>query len=97
MAEPIYMDTYGLGTLKEKIKIGLDRMASCEMCPRRCKVNRLENELGECRIGRKAMIMSHFPHQGEEAVLRERVLQHLDSRRPVPRQLSHQSKPDAQR
>ena len=44
-------------------------MESCELCPRRCKVNRLNNEKGFCGTGAKAVVSSAGPHFGEESVL----------------------------
>ncbi len=44
-------------------------MESCELCPRRCKVNRLNNEKGFCGTGAKAVVSSTGPHFGEESVL----------------------------
>ncbi len=40
------------------------------MCPRDCKVNRLENEARVCSTGRLAKVSSAFPHLGEEDCLR---------------------------
>ncbi|MDD1757558.1 MAG: radical SAM protein [Methanotrichaceae archaeon] len=47
----------------------LARLESCQICPRNCGVNRLENEIGFCRVGRKAKVYSYTPHFGEEAPL----------------------------
>ena len=44
-------------------------MESCELCPRVCKVNRLNGEKGFCGIGAKAVVSSASPHYGEEPVL----------------------------
>lgn len=45
-------------------------LRSCEICPRRCKVNRLEGEKGYCKVGGRPMISSYFAHHGEESVIR---------------------------
>jgi len=42
----------------------------CTVCPRLCKVNRLADEHGLCRVGRRAVVASHFAHFGEENCLR---------------------------
>jgi putative pyruvate formate lyase activating enzyme len=47
--------------------LGPDR---CGVCPRLCKVDRLEDQHGLCAIGRQAVVASHFPHFGEEDCLR---------------------------
>jgi putative pyruvate formate lyase activating enzyme len=49
--------------------LGPDR---CRVCPRLCKVNRLNDQCGLCAIGRQAVVASHFPHFGEEDCLRGR-------------------------
>lgn len=45
------------------------RLACCEICPRRCGVDRLAGEVGVCGTGRKARVASYGPHFGEEAPL----------------------------
>jgi putative pyruvate formate lyase activating enzyme len=42
------------------------KLAHCELCPRRCGTNRLEDERGFCRTGRRAVFSSFGPHFGEE-------------------------------
>ena len=44
----------------------------CTVCPRLCKVDRRADVKGLCAIGRHAVVASHFPHFGEEDVLRGR-------------------------
>jgi putative pyruvate formate lyase activating enzyme len=44
-------------------------LESCELCPRLCKVNRLNEEKGFCGIGARAVVSSAGPHYGEESVL----------------------------
>jgi putative pyruvate formate lyase activating enzyme len=50
-----------------KILLTQKIMESCELCERKCRVNRLEGELGECKIGNKCIISSEGPHYGEES------------------------------
>jgi putative pyruvate formate lyase activating enzyme len=40
------------------------------VCPRECKVDRLADRPGLCKVGRHAVVASHFPHFGEEDCLR---------------------------
>jgi putative pyruvate formate lyase activating enzyme len=48
----------------------LERIAArCELCPRRCRVNRLEGERGFCTAPAELVISSIFPHDGEEPPL----------------------------
>lgn len=44
-------------------------LQNCCACPRQCGVNRLENEIGHCKIGQYARVSSAFPHFGEESCL----------------------------
>ena len=52
-----------------KIESLWDMQKSCNLCRHRCKVNRLENELGVCESGTKVKISSYNPHFGEEKCL----------------------------
>ncbi|MDP7112035.1 MAG: radical SAM protein, partial [Myxococcota bacterium] len=45
------------------------RLADCDLCPRRCRVDRLSGEVGECGIGDLAVVASAAPHHGEEVPL----------------------------
>lgn len=48
----------------------LERIAGCcELCPRRCRVNRFEGERGFCAAPGELVISSIFPHHGEEPPL----------------------------
>jgi putative pyruvate formate lyase activating enzyme len=55
--------------LQERAEEAIARLECCEICPRHCKVNRLKEEKGFCRIGRSARVYSYSPHFGEEAPL----------------------------
>jgi len=44
-------------------------MSPCILCPRNCRVNRSEGELGFCGIGELPVISSVNSHYGEESVL----------------------------
>jgi putative pyruvate formate lyase activating enzyme len=46
-----------------------DLLAECNLCPRQCGVNRLEEELGYCRTGHSAVVAAAHLHFGEEAPL----------------------------
>jgi putative pyruvate formate lyase activating enzyme len=45
-------------------------LASCQVCPRNCRVDRLHDRTAVCRSGRYALVGSYFPHFGEEDCLR---------------------------
>ena len=56
--------------LIEKIKPKLADLAkNCAFCMHRCGVNRLKNERGICKAGRKPALYSYSPHHGEEPPL----------------------------
>lgn len=63
---PSYLALYESGELDRRIESAYGRLEKCQLCPRRCGVNRLRDERGVCRTGRKAVISSFGPHFGEE-------------------------------
>ena len=69
MFEPAYISALKEGKLQEKVDQAKERLHECTICPRNCKVNRLEGETGFCKIGALAVISSANPHFGEEAPL----------------------------
>lgn len=66
---PLFLKSRSLGKLKEKIQTAHDLLRSCTLCPRRCRVNRLQGERGHCRQGAAAKICRALPHFGEEPPL----------------------------
>jgi len=44
-------------------------LTECRVCPRKCGVNRLAGERGECHVTTQAIVSSDGPHFGEEAPL----------------------------
>jgi putative pyruvate formate lyase activating enzyme len=44
-------------------------LASCDICPRGCGVNRLQNELGYCHSGRLPIVSAACAHHGEEPAI----------------------------
>ena len=63
---PAYLESYRSGNLEKVAGKAYAMLASCTLCPRRCKVNRLNNETGYCRIGLRARIFNFIAHHGEE-------------------------------
>ncbi|MDD5584175.1 MAG: radical SAM protein [Candidatus Omnitrophica bacterium] len=45
------------------------RLASCDLCPRNCRVNRLKGERGICGITQDLMVYTAFLHHGEEPLI----------------------------
>ncbi len=50
-----------------KIELTEKIMESCELCERKCHVNRMKDERGVCRVGKECLISSEFMHMGEES------------------------------
>ncbi len=67
--EPGYIALYHSGELERRAQALEARLASCDICPRECHVNRLENELGFCHSGRLPVVSAVCAHHGEEPVL----------------------------
>lgn len=67
--EPGYLYLLATGELEERVARAYDLLRSCTVCPRRCGVNRLEDERGFCRTGLLPVVASYGPHFGEEPPL----------------------------
>lgn len=65
--EPAYIRTHASGALSEKIRDSRQILENCELCPRRCGVNRLAGETGLCKTPEEAQVSSFNAHFGEEA------------------------------
>jgi putative pyruvate formate lyase activating enzyme len=63
---PSYLESYKNGTLSRVIEETSKMLASCCICPRNCKVNRLKDEKGFCNTGLKPKVYSFMAHYGEE-------------------------------
>jgi putative pyruvate formate lyase activating enzyme len=55
--------------LKRRIEKLFGILESCEICPRKCHVNRLKGEKGYCQLGYLPMVSAFHPHFGEETPL----------------------------
>ncbi len=69
MSEPLYLQLYRDGYLLERVQEATKALKECRLCPRECGVDRLNNEKGYCRTGRRAAVASFNAHFGEEAPL----------------------------
>ncbi len=69
MNYPSYTNLSKSGELKKKVSIFDEILSSCELCPHRCRVNRLKGELGVCKAGKIARIYSSQLHFGEEPAI----------------------------
>lgn len=63
---PSYLHARVEGKLRSRAEEALARLKACHLCPRRCGVDRLSDERGFCRTGRRAVVSSYGPHFGEE-------------------------------
>ncbi|PMQ01612.1 MAG: radical SAM protein [Dictyoglomus sp. NZ13-RE01] len=66
---PLYIGSYKSGELDKKIEEAYERLHACDICPRRCGVNRIRGEVGYCKAGINPKVSDYFPHFGEEKVL----------------------------
>jgi len=64
-----YDSLYKSGELRERAEKLNKRLAECDICPRSCRVNRLEGSGGFCRSGRLVSVASRCAHHGEEPTL----------------------------
>lgn len=61
-----YHALYTSGELLKRIREAYSRLASCDLCPHDCGVNRIKGERGLCGAGLKPKIASANVHTGEE-------------------------------
>ncbi|MBI4186736.1 MAG: radical SAM protein [Chloroflexi bacterium] len=67
--EPGYAALYRSGELERRARWLEDRLASCDICPRECRVNRLENEMAFCHSGYLPIVSAVCAHFGEEPAI----------------------------
>lgn len=68
--EPAYMELHRTGELRTRAEKLWEMMEECRLCPRNCRVNRIEGEIGICRApGTLLYVASAHPHFGEERPL----------------------------
>lgn len=68
-ALPNYIEAFNSGLLSKKAAQAQKMLECCQICPRRCKVNRTDGGKGRCRTARKAIVYSFFAHHGEEPAI----------------------------
>ena len=66
---PSYIPLFKKGELNQRIQLLKEFLKECRLCPRECRVNRLNGEVGYCKAPSKLMVSSAFPHFGEEPPL----------------------------
>jgi putative pyruvate formate lyase activating enzyme len=67
--EPGYIALYRTGELERRADALEARLASCDICPRECLTDRLNDETGYCHSGRLPIVSSICAHHGEEPAL----------------------------
>jgi putative pyruvate formate lyase activating enzyme len=67
--EPGYIALYRSGELKRRAERLEARLSSCDICPRECHVNRLENKRGFCHSGYLPIVSAVCAHHGEEPAI----------------------------
>lgn len=67
--EPGYIALYHSGELERRAQALEDRLASCDICPRQCRVNRLRGETGFCHSGHLPIVSAACAHHGEEPAI----------------------------
>jgi putative pyruvate formate lyase activating enzyme len=68
--EPAYLRLLATGELEERARTAHRHLERCDLCPRRCRTNRLLTSRGAvCRTGERARVDGAFAHFGEEACL----------------------------
>ena len=63
---PGYLSLFQSGELQRRAEEALSRLSRCRVCPRQCDVDRLGDERGYCRAGRRAIVASWNRHPWEE-------------------------------
>ncbi|HAR94597.1 MAG TPA: radical SAM protein [Deltaproteobacteria bacterium] len=66
---PAYLGTQAKGVFDQRADELQRLLAPCRLCPRQCKVNRIEGEQGYCRAPSEVVISGVSAHFGEEQPL----------------------------
>jgi len=66
MLYPTYINLYNSGELQRRVEQAFEILKDCNLCPRKCGVNRKLNRLGYCRAGQNLIVYSTYVHLGEE-------------------------------
>jgi putative pyruvate formate lyase activating enzyme len=69
MLEPSYLRLYETGELRARAERLEAMLASCDICPRDCRIDRLRDEVAACHSGYLPVVSSYTPHFGEEPPL----------------------------
>ena len=64
--EPFYLALHRSGELRRRARAAMASLASCELCPHRCRADRLAGKHGVCRVAAGPVIASWNIHPWEE-------------------------------
>ena len=67
--EPTYLELHRSGELKRRGEELYEMLSDCRLCPRECRVNKMDGEKGVCQATLKLEVASYHPHFGEERPL----------------------------
>lgn len=67
--KPGYVRLHRTGQLKKRGEALWEMLKDCRLCPRECRVNRLEGEKGFCNANSRLKVASFHAHFGEERPL----------------------------
>jgi putative pyruvate formate lyase activating enzyme len=68
MKYPSYLN-FSEKELEKRIEKLFKILENCEVCPRKCHVNRLKGQKGYCQLGFLPKVSAFYPHFGEESCL----------------------------
>ncbi|OHB57511.1 MAG: hypothetical protein A2Y12_15995 [Planctomycetes bacterium GWF2_42_9] len=63
------MDIRAFNEINERIETAKSQLANCNLCPRRCGVNRLKGQTGYCGLDSKLHVFKELIFKGEESIL----------------------------
>jgi len=66
---PSYIQLQKTGELDKRVEQFYSIYENCHLCPRDCRVNRSEGQIGRCQAKASVKVSSAAPHFGEEAPL----------------------------
>lgn len=69
MSDPLYLNACDTDSIDAPMKALYGKLSPCTLCPRECKVKRLESQVGFCKSTDDVKISSAMPHFGEEPEL----------------------------
>jgi putative pyruvate formate lyase activating enzyme len=66
---PSYLELHRSGELEVRAARAREKLGDCQLCPHRCRANRIKGKTGQCRTAAQSIVSSYSPHFGEEKPL----------------------------